>query len=113
MAQIDASKAYRVAVVGDRDSVLGFMALGYHVEIAPDVSAAADAIERLAKSGEAAIIFVTEGYAEQLAELINRYKSEPLPAIVTIPSSDGSGKGYGMTMLSHSVERAVGADILS
>lgn len=113
MAEIDAAKAYKVAVVGDRDSVLGFMALGYHVCIVPDAESAGEEILRLAADGSYAVIFITEGYAVSLGDIIGKFKNSPLPAIVTIPSADGSGKGFGMDNLKRSVERAVGADILS
>ena len=102
---------YKIGIIGDRDTVLGFMALGFTVE---DVTSAEDAAKRLhamAKSGDYAVIFVTENYAVQIEEDVNRYKDMPLPAVISIPGHSGS-TGYGMNLIRNAVERAVGADIL-
>ena len=102
---------YKAAIIGDRGSALGFMALGFSVLEAEDVAAAKDLLHRAAKSGEYAVLFLTENYAEELAEDIARYKDSHLPAITIIPGRDG-GHGYGMAQLKTAVERAIGADIL-
>lgn len=102
----------RVGIIGDRESVLGFMALGYTVCEASDVDAARKALTALAQDQSFGIIFVTEALAPELAEEIDRYKDSPLPAIITIPTAGGAGQGYGMQALHKAVERAVGADIL-
>ena len=102
---------YKIGIIGDRDTVLGFMALGFTVE---DVTSAEDAAKRLhamAKSGDYAVIFITENYAMQMEDEIARYRDLPIPAVVSIPGEGGS-LGYGMNSLRHAVERAVGVDIL-
>ena len=102
----------RVGIIGDRESVLGFMALGYTVCEVSDTESARKALRELAQDQSFGIIFVTEALAPELAEDIDRYKDSPLPAIITIPTAGGAGQGYGMQSLRHAVERAVGADIL-
>ncbi|MBQ7346789.1 MAG: V-type ATP synthase subunit F [Clostridia bacterium] len=102
---------YKIAIIGERDSVLGFMALGFSVHEAPDAESAAKTLHTLVKSGEYAVIFLTENYAMQLEEELSRYKDLPLPAVVSIPGQGGS-TGYGMNNIRSAVERAVGADIL-
>lgn len=102
---------YKAGIIGERGSVLGFMALGFSVLEAEDAAAARDQLHRAAKSGEYAVLFLIENYAEELAEDIARYKDAPLPAITIIPGRDG-GNGYGMAQLKNAVERAIGADIL-
>ena len=102
---------YKIAIVGDRDSILGFMALGFSVHEVTDPENAAKKLHALVKSGEYAVIFLTENYAMQLEEELSRYKDLPLPAIVSIPGQGGS-LGYGMNNIRSAVERAVGADIL-
>ena len=102
---------YKAAIIGDRGSALGFMALGFSVLEAEDAAAAKDLLHRATKNGEYAVLFLTENYAEELAEDIARYKDAPLPAITIIPGRDG-GHGYGMAQLKNAVERAIGADIL-
>ena len=63
---------YKAAIIGDRGSALGFMALGFSVLEAEDAAAAKDLLHRAAKSGEYAVLFLTENYAEELAEDIAR-----------------------------------------
>ena len=102
---------YKSAVIGDRESVLGFMALGFSVNEASDAESAARILHSLASSGEFAVIFVTEDLASEIGEDIARYKDSPLPAITVIPSVRG-GQGYGVANMRDAVIRAVGADIL-
>lgn len=101
---------YKIGVIGDRESVLGFLALGFSVREAEDEEAARLALKEMG-SGEYAVIYITEAYAARLEEEIARYKDSPLPAVVVIPGS-GAYLGYGMASLKSAVERAVGADIL-
>lgn len=102
---------YKIGIVGDRDSVLGFMALGFSVHEAAGADEAASTLSRLVQSGEYAVIFITEELAVLTEEERAKYKDLPLPAITVIPSSKGSN-GYGMANIKNAVERAVGADIL-
>lgn len=102
---------YKIAIIGERDSVLGFMAIGFSVHEAPSAAAARDILHTLAKDPSYAIIFIVENYAEALAADIARYKDQPLPAIISIPGRAGS-TGYGMAAVRSAAERAVGADIL-
>lgn len=102
---------YKIGIIGDRDSVLGFMALGFSVHEAQKSADAADKLYELVKSGEYAVIFITEELAVAIEDDIAKYKDMPLPAITVIPGADG-GTGYGMANIKSAVERAVGADIL-
>ena len=80
----------KIAVIGDRDSVLGFRALGLEVHTVEDSTEARHLLRK--------------------AEEIDRYKEALTPAIVLIPGKGGS-LGLGETALHNAVERAVGADI--
>ena len=102
---------YKIAIIGDRESVLGFMALGFSVFEAESAAAAGEMLHRLADTGEYAVIFLVENYAAELAGDLSRYKDVPLPAVTVIPGKAGT-TGYGMAAIKSAVERAVGADIL-
>ena len=102
---------YKIGIIGERDSVMGFMAIGFAVYEAPDPETAAKILHRIAKDDEYAIIFIVENYAKHLADDIARYKDVPLPAVISIPGRAGSD-GSGMAAIKSAVERAVGADIL-
>ena len=102
---------YKIGIIGERDSVLGFMAIGFSVHEAPDVETAKRLLHTLAKDESYAIIFIVENYAEAMSEDMARYKDVPLPAVVTIPGRAGA-TGYGLAAMKSAVERAVGADII-
>ncbi|MBE6555795.1 MAG: V-type ATP synthase subunit F [Ruminococcaceae bacterium] len=102
---------YKMAIIGDRESALGFLALGFAVFEAESADAAGALLTRLAEGGEYAVILLVEAYAAELGDIISRYKDAPLPAITVIPGKSG-GTGLGMKALQSAVIRAVGADIL-
>lgn len=101
----------KIGIIGERDSVLGFMALGFAVHEAASAEQAADILHALVKKDEYAVIYVVENYAVAIQEDIARYKDLPLPAITVIPGMQGTN-GYGIANIRSAVERAVGADIL-
>ncbi len=100
----------KVGVIGDRDSVLGFKAVGLVVHPADNPEEAKKILHTIAKE-DYAIIYITEKLCKDMVEDINRYKERQIPAIVPIPGIDGS-YGIGLSVLKKSVEKAVGADIL-
>ena len=101
---------YKIAVLGDRDSTLGFKALGLEVCSVSTPEEGREALHRMAKENFA-IIYITEQLASQLHTDIARYKDSLTPAIILIPGKEGS-LGIGMANVTTAVERAVGADIL-
>ena len=78
----------KIGIIGGRDSVLGFLAIGFAVRPAADADAARRALQELA--AECAAIYITEEYAEALAEDIAKYKDMPTPAVVVLPGVGGS-----------------------
>ena len=80
---------YKIAVLGDRDSVLGFKALGLDTYFVEDADEARHTLHRLAKE-DYAIIYVTEQLAANLSADIARYKTEVTPAVILIPGKTGS-----------------------
>ncbi len=102
---------YKIAAIGDKNSIYGFASLGiviYPVESGID---AVKTIRNLAEN-DYAVIFITENLASQIQSEISRYNDEPLPAIIPIPGVFGN-TGIGMEQVSSFVERAVGSDIVN
>ena len=100
----------KIAVIGDKDSILAFKAVG--ADVFP-VSSDEDAEEKLKKAARSyPIIFITENIAERVPEIIARYKTRPYPAVIPIPGATGS-TGLGMRGISENVEKAIGSDILN
>ena len=101
----------KIGVIGDRDSVLLFKAVGLDVFFEDDGAHANRTLHRLAREGYAAV-FVTEKLFPACAETIAEFQGQPYPAIVPIPDNQGS-RGLGEKMLRQNVEKAVGMDILT
>ena len=98
---------YKVGIIGDKDSVMGFLALGIDIFPADEIKKTIrDLVEK-----EYAIIYITEQASLLVQEYITRYKDNRLPAIIIIPGIGGS-MGIGMNEVRESAKRAIGADIL-
>lgn len=101
---------YKVGVVGDKDSIMGFLALGIDIFPAYDSDEIKKSIHKLVED-EYAIIYITEQASLLAKESIAKYKDDQLPAIIVIPGIGGS-MGLGMNEVRESSKRAIGADIL-
>lgn len=101
---------YKIGVIGDRESILGFKAVGLDVFPCDESEEAIKVLHRLARE-EYAIIYITEQLYQYMLKEVEEYADLRLPAVIPIPGKDGS-LGIGMTSVKKSVERAVGADIL-
>lgn len=100
----------RLAVIGSRDTIVGYRALG--MTLFP-VSSAEEAIEALktAFAEEYGAVFVTERFAPRTSDLPEEMRLKPWPVIVVIP--DGQANlGIGMRKMKETVEKAIGVDIL-
>lgn len=111
---------YRIAIVGLKDQILGFKALGLKTVSVFDAEEAKKAlyelneektgIEENAKKAYA-IIFILEELAMKIPQ--DDYKKltkDALPAIIPIPGIKGT-TGYGLQRIKKMVEQAVGSDI--
>jgi V/A-type H+-transporting ATPase subunit F len=102
--------SYKTAVIGDKDSILGFKTLG--VAIFPVTGAAAAlAILKQLVADNYGVIFITEEFARELDDVIAELNKRFLPSIVLIPNSKGT-LGLGIRNIKQNVEKAIGADIL-
>lgn len=101
---------YKIAVIGDKDSVLAFRALGVHVFTAIEANDARRIIDKLAKESYG-VIFITEQLAKDIPETIQRYNNKVIPAVILIPSNKGS-LNIGLNNIDKNVEKAVGSNIL-
>ena len=103
--------AYRIGVIGDLETVIGFGLAGVadlHVRGSREENLAA--MRRMVESGGVGIIFVTAGVAEELEPEIERLRERPLPIIVTIPDSGGTAPK--VDELGRIIRRTLGAKIV-
>ncbi len=102
----------RIAVMGGRETVMGFKALGLDVFPISGDEEALSTFKKLTKENESyAVIYVEETLFKALSAEIDRIKDSPTPAVILIPGRDGS-LGLGQSALQSAAVRAVGSDIL-
>ena len=101
---------YKIAVMGDYDSIYGFATLGLDTFPADNPDYGATLLKRLAEDNYA-VIYMTEALASDLNKEIDRYREVMKPAIILIPGISGN-TGAGIAGVKKSVEQAVGSDIL-
>ncbi|MGI6743179.1 MAG: V-type ATP synthase subunit F [Eubacteriales bacterium] len=98
-----------IAVIGDLDSIIGFMAVGFDVRECSSAEEARTALLDCAKS--CAIIFISEKYARQIEDTLNSFSSSPFPAVIPLPTESGTD-GWSADRLKRIVEKAVGSNII-
>ena len=115
-------KVYQLAIIGPKDEIIGFKALGAQTVPARSTEEMTKALytlkdEKINPGTEEerpkyAIIFVNDFlYQDMHKDDYKKLTADPLPAIVPIPGSQGPS-GYGLKRISKFVEQAVGSDIL-
>lgn len=100
----------KICVIGDKDSVLAFQALGVTVLTPIGAEMVRNAVDGAVRDGHG-VVFITEQLAQLIPETIERYKTLPIPAVILIPSNQGT-LGIGMAEINRNVEKAVGTNIL-
>ncbi len=100
----------KIAIIGDKDSILGFKALGVTIFPVTDQADAESALRRASADGYA-VIYIAEHFAQGMQEIIKKLQQASLPAIVII-SDHRDNHGLAMRKLKAIMEKAVGVDIL-
>ena len=80
---------YKIAVIGDYDSIYGFAALALTFIPQPTVKEAEEKLDSLAGKGYG-IIYITEALAAECKQIIEKYQEQVLPAIIQIPGVSGN-----------------------
>lgn len=99
----------KVGVLGPRQRVMAFRALGIDTVFAEDAAQAQRAFEKMEQE-EYALIYLAEEWLTPLRTQVERCADRQLPAVILLPSADTSGSA-AMEALRSAVIRAVGADI--
>ena len=100
----------KIAVIGDKNSVLIYRMLGFDVFFTSEAEDARNDMDELANENSG-VIYVTETIAENIMETIRKYDEKMLPAIILIPDHTGS-RNIGKRRVQENVEKAVGQNIL-
>ena len=99
-----------MAIIGDKDSVMAFKALGVKVFSDLNPFAVRETIKQLAHDG-CAVILITEKAAAEVPDALAKYKTSAYPVIIPIPDSTGA-TGFGIQGIKHDVEKAIGTDVI-
>lgn len=111
---------HEIAIIGNRDIILGFKGLGvkpFHATTAEEaVTILAELKSETIGDGKTekpkyAIVFITENLATKISkEDYKKFGGHTLPAIIPVPSGKRS-QNYGIQRIGKMVEQAVGSDI--
>lgn len=101
---------YKIAVLGDRDSIYGFASVGLEIFPIDEPHEALRLLRNLAEN-DYAIVYMPEALYSALGSDLDTYRERPMPAIIAIPGVSGN-TGIGIEQVKKSVERAVGSDII-
>ena len=98
-----------IAVIGDRDFISGFSALGCTLYPADEKTDLKHVFTEVVEA-DFLCIFILEKYALKIMDLLEQYREEPRPLI--IPLADfRKDLSLGDGLLSHLTVKAVGRDI--
>ena len=98
----------KVAIIGERDFILGFKGMGFSTFPVSDSSQAAQALDEIGKGGYS-LVYITETFARPLLERIDEVSRMVKVDITVIPGI--REKKLGLEKLRKIAIRAVGADI--
>lgn len=101
---------YKIAVVGDKDSILPFKMIGFDIFDVRSPQEARQRIDQLAQN-QYGVIYVTEALAQEIPDTLERYRGQAIPSVILIPNYKGS-QGLGMKNIQDNVEKAIGQNIL-
>ena len=99
----------KIAVIGDRASVIIFSAVGITVKEADTPKDAQSAVMELVQEGYK-IIYITEALFRELPDLAEKYRESAYPSLIPIPDRSGSMQ-IGEKNIIRNMEKAIGTNI--
>ncbi|MBS3939269.1 MAG: hypothetical protein KGZ50_12020 [Peptococcaceae bacterium] len=101
---------YKIGLIGDRDTTMGFRALGLATFEVSGQSDTEQAVLEVMRDNFAVVLITERAYA-RVAQMLHEHRDRALPVYSLIPDNQGS-IGLGQKRLSKMIERAIGVDIL-
>ena len=101
---------YKIALVGDKDSITGFQLLGVSVFAVTNKEKTINILKELIKE-KYGVVFITEEIAHPILEEIEEWQKSLLINITIIPNKSEK-RELGSQILRKNVEKAIGTDIL-
>ncbi len=102
---------HRAVVVGEREKILPFKALGFDLEYADSEDELERVVEKVGQNAAVSLIVVSEDLVTGRPGLISVFRERVRTPIVVLPSHLGSA-GTSMIEIGRIVKRAIGVEIL-
>lgn len=99
-----------IAIIGEKNIIIGFNLLGFKLFPAIDASEAKNALQKCVSS-DYNIVFITDDIAKLIFEEIEKYQRMSTVSICILPNRIQDSE-LSMELLRKNVEKAVGTDIL-
>jgi V/A-type H+-transporting ATPase subunit F len=99
-----------IAMLGDKDSILGFKSLGVSVFPVNSKEECTTALKEVIRQ-DYKVAFITEQMAPDPDEIVELLSGRTFPVVTMIPSNRGT-TGTSIKRLQELVRKAAGADIL-
>lgn len=99
----------KIVAIGDRASILIFNTAGILTRAVDNAESAGHEVRSLATQGYK-VIFISEKYTADLADVIEKYRESAYPAIIPIPDRSGT-RGIGNKKIIANMEKAIGTNI--
>ncbi|MBA7667995.1 V-type ATP synthase subunit F [subsurface metagenome] len=99
----------KIAIIGEKDAILGFKPLGIEIYSVTDSKGAEERLKSLAQNRDYATIYITENLSSQIKDLVAELSK--FSNIVIIPGK-GEALGLARERLKKISEKALGTDIL-
>jgi V/A-type H+-transporting ATPase subunit F len=101
----------KIAVIGDRDTVIGFRMVGVTEGCVPkSPEETRSSLMSYFRDPNMGLILITEPLAEEVQDTIIELSEAPVPVILLVPDREGSTGAYE-TVLKELVRRAVGIEV--
>ena len=97
-----------MAIIGQKETIMPFLVTGAHVVYIRD-GEGAQVVEELVAQGFK-IIFFTEEFIEELDGILMKYRNQPIPCLIPIPTGRGKTK-LAIERIRGVIKKAVGADV--
>lgn len=98
-----------IAVVGVREEVLPFIAMGATVFITRDPDAARKAVLDFSEKGHP-VILVSDDLIRDMGDILDRFSSSPIPAITSIPGKPGV-TSFTDERMTNMIKQAIGLNL--
>lgn len=101
----------KIAAIGRHESVLLFSAAGIKTVFVTEADEALQAVKALVKDG-VQVIFLTENFAKELEEPLQKYRQTAYPIVLPVPEKSGP-TGYSMVKINANMEKALGTNLFN